>query len=466
MLTLGLAGHCTGRLDRRVNGLGVCSLLNRFVRPAYLGLTNRAIHDLIVAAFFCASGSDFIFPDCFPGSVTLGRDLRLCNGNRITNRAVLALGLAGLCAGGLDCRVSDLGVTLDRDFLLLNENLITDRAMLALGLAGLCTGRLDRRINDLGVTLGRDPLRLGLFTDAAGEGLHAGGGTGCSGGDSTFVPGVILGFGDRCSGCDLLSTALAIGIAGIALLSAGGRLGITNLGLGVHTRRCTAPNAVYIVDRSPGCRTLRLLIAAVPIVQLGRGDGDRRIIWRPVVLNTLIGFAAFARLALLNIYAGALAGADICAVLRGGASGVDGSRRRQRAVDIDLRIDKVVLGAGIALTGRIRNGDKFLISCTTIVAPSLCIINIKVRAVRDLQLRALCNRHRNAWQQGGILADRRRSREDLHVHIVIDGEDIIFRVYTDSHHRQCNAIETCRTLNLKAHTVFCRNIFFGEPTIF
>ena len=274
VLAFGLAGSRAGRLDRRINGLGVCSLLNRFVRPPYLGLTNRAIHDLIVAAFFCASGSDFIFPDCFPGSVSAGRDR----------------------------------------------------------------------------------LRLGRITDAAGKGLFAGSGASCGGGDNAVVPGVILGFGDRCSGCGLLSTALAIGIAGIALLSAGGRLGITNLGLGVplgrdlllrndnlitdravlalglaglraggrncfvsdlgvtlggdflllnenlitdramlafglaglcagrldrligdfgvHTRRCTAPNAVYIVDRSPGCRTHRLLIAAVPIAQLGRGDVD------------------------------------------------------------------------------------------------------------------------------------------------------------------------------------------------
>ena len=181
------------------------------------------------------------------------------------------------------------------------------------------------------VPTGRNFLHLGLLTDAAGEGPHAGDCAGCGGGDSAVVPGVILGFGDRCSGCDLLFAALAIGIAGIALLSAGGRLGITNLGLGVHTRLCTAPNAVYIVDRSPGFRALCRGVAAVPIAQLGRGDGDRRILWRPVVLNTLIGFAAFAQLALLNIYAGALAGADICAAF----SSVDGSRRRQRAVHID-----------------------------------------------------------------------------------------------------------------------------------
>ena len=188
-------------------------------------------------------------------------------------------------------------------------------------------------------------------------------------------------------------------------------------------RRFAAPSVVFVFDLGALRIVLRLLIAVVPIAQLGRGDGDRRIIWRLAVLNTLIGFAAFAMLALLNIYAGVLAGADICAA----GSSVDGSRRRQRAVDIDLRIDKVVLGAGIALTGRIRNGDKFLFSCTTIVAPLLCIINIEARAVRDLQLRALRNRHRNARQQGGILADRRRSRENLHVYIVIDGEDIVRR---------------------------------------
>ena len=320
VLALGLAGLCAGGRNCRVNGLGVCSLLNRFVRPAYLGLTNRAIHDLIVAAFFCASGSDFIFPDCFPGSVPLGQDFLLCNENLIADRAVLSLSLAGLCAGRLDCRVNGLGVCsllnrfvrpaylgltnraihdlivaaffcasgsdfifpdcfpgsvpLGGDLLLCNENLSADRAVLALGLAGHCTGRLDCRIGDLGVTVGLDRLRPGRITDAAGEGPHAGDCAGCGGGDSAGVPGVILSFGDRCAVFDLFFAVRAIGIAGIALLSAGGRLEITNLGLGVRTRRFAAPNAVYIVDRSPGFRALCRGVAAVLIAQLGRGDGD------------------------------------------------------------------------------------------------------------------------------------------------------------------------------------------------
>ena len=148
--------------------------------------------------------------------MTVGQDHRLCNENLITDRAVLAFGLAGHCTGRLDRRVNDLGVALGGDFLLLNENLITDRAMLALSFAGLCAGRLDCFVKDLGVAVGfalrdltnragfrscagsilplvpvgRDRLRPGRITGAAGEGLHAGVSAGCRGGDSAVVPGV------------------------------------------------------------------------------------------------------------------------------------------------------------------------------------------------------------------------------------------------------------------------------------
>ena len=253
---------------------------------------------------------------------------------------MLAFGLAGLCTGGLDRRVNDLGVPLDRDRLLCNENLITDRAVLALGLAGLCTGGLDRRVNDLGVTLGGDFLLLNenLITDRA---------------------------------------MLALSFAGLCA----GRLDCFVNDLGVRTRRFAAPNAVYIVDRSPGFRALCRGIAAVLIVQLGGGDGDilrnrfinRYASNRFALLPALMCYLFFTRCALLNIFTGTCTGMNIRTI----GSGIDGSRCRQRAIDIDLRIDKIVFGAGIALTGRIRNGDKFLISCTTIAAPLLCIINIE-----------------------------------------------------------------------------------------
>ena len=98
-------------------------------------------------------------------------------------------------------------------------------------------------------------------------------------------------------------------------------------------RRFTAPSVVFVFDLGALRIVLRLLIAAVPIAQLGRGDGDLGERLRALI--RLIGDRCRAGRSHLPIYAGALAGADICAVLRGVASGVDGSRRRQRAVDID-----------------------------------------------------------------------------------------------------------------------------------
>ncbi len=101
-------------------------------------------------------------------------------------------------------------------------------------------------------------------------------------------------------------------------------------GNGDH-RRFAAPSIVFVFDLGSLRIVPRLLIAAVPIAQLGRGDGDLDIFWRRATLGALISYRVLTRLALLNIYAGAFSGADICAA----GSSVDGSRRRQRAVHID-----------------------------------------------------------------------------------------------------------------------------------
>ena len=112
--------------------------------------------------------------DCRVGDlgVTLGGDFLLCNENRITNRAVLSLSLAGFRAGGRNCFVNDFSVAVGRDFLLCNENLIADRAMLAFGLAGFRAGRLDCFVNDLGVAVGfalRDLTNRAGFRSCAGS---------------------------------------------------------------------------------------------------------------------------------------------------------------------------------------------------------------------------------------------------------------------------------------------------------
>ena len=79
---------------------------------------------------------------------------------------MFALGLAGCGAGGVDCRVNDLGVSRCGNLFLCNDDLIADRAMLALGLAGLGAGGFNCRVNDLGVSL------RGYFLHA-GESLAA-----------------------------------------------------------------------------------------------------------------------------------------------------------------------------------------------------------------------------------------------------------------------------------------------------
>ena len=205
ILRLGLLTDAAGEGLHAGGGTGCSGGDSTFVPGVPLGF---ALRDLTNRAGL-RSRAGSILP-----LVPLGRDLRLCNDNLITDRAVLAFGLAGLCTGGLDRRVNDLGVPLGQDHRLCNENRITGRAVLAFGLAGSRAGRLDCRVNDLGVTVGfalrdltnraglgscagrsgplvpagRNLLRLGLFTDAAGEGLHAGDCTGCRGGVSAVVP--------------------------------------------------------------------------------------------------------------------------------------------------------------------------------------------------------------------------------------------------------------------------------------
>ena len=74
---------------------------------------------------------------------------------------MLALGLSGFGAGGLNCRVDDLGVPLRGNLCLCHENLIADGAVLALGLSGFGAGGLNRRVDDLGVSLRGNLLHAG-----------------------------------------------------------------------------------------------------------------------------------------------------------------------------------------------------------------------------------------------------------------------------------------------------------------
>ena len=101
--------------------------------------------------------------------------------------------------------------------------------MLALGQAGRRTGRRNSRIDDLGVAGGSDCFGLGCIANCAGVGLGTGVLTGRRGRNHAFVPAVALcrnGF----TRLLYFITNLAIGIAGVAFLSAGRLTATTNLG--------------------------------------------------------------------------------------------------------------------------------------------------------------------------------------------------------------------------------------------
>ena len=101
--------------------------------------------------------------------------------------------------------------------------------MLAFRLARLRAGRRNSRIDDLGVAGGSDCFGLGCIASCAGVGLGTGVLTGRRGRNHAFVPAVALcrnGF----TRLLYFITNLAIGIAGVAFLSAGRLTAITNLG--------------------------------------------------------------------------------------------------------------------------------------------------------------------------------------------------------------------------------------------
>ena len=339
---------------RLVAGLGAGGRLLRHVNDGVAGgsdciglgcIANCAGVGLNAGALTGGSGCDLaLIP-----AVALGGNHFLCLNDRVADRAVLARGLAGLGAGGCLYFVNDLGVTLGRDLSLRNDDCVADGAVLALGLAGFGAGRSLCCVNDLGMALGGnlslcndDRVADGAVLALSLAGLGAGS-LDCRVNDH----GVSLG-GDGLAVCDLFVTILAVGIAGVAILSAGGVLGITELRILVCARRA-APDAVDIVDNIASLGGLRLDIGAVSIVQLGRRDGD--LVCRHVgtLLRVLIRLGLRARGTLLVVDTGTAAGADV----RTAGGGVDAAVGGQRTVDVHLRIDKVCFCAVIMLSGGI-----------------------------------------------------------------------------------------------------------------
>ena len=319
-------------------------------------------------------------------AVALGGNHFLRNKNFVTNRAVLALGLAGFCAGSRNSLVNDLGVALGGNHFLRNENLVADGAVLALGLAGLGAGRLDSCVNDLGMALSLNSFALGDFFAADGADCITG--VAVLGAGSILLVDhlgermIVLPLGIK-SGVlgQINSRTIRIGVAStigrripvqevVAFTGEGvciqRRVGLFEHGLSCHRtldrvfhtsvgfkgnrqlhRLFTAPNAIDIVDNIASLGGRGFGVGAVKVVQLGGGDGDgHRII---AICIILIRLGLRTGRALLNVLAGAVAGADICTAL----GGIDSTISRYTAVHIHLRINQVVIGTVICLARRI-----------------------------------------------------------------------------------------------------------------
>ena len=206
----------------------------------------------------------------------------------------------------------------------------------------------------------------------------------------------------------------------------------TSVGFKGNRQLCglfAAPNAIDIVDgvASLGGRSLK--VGAIKVVQLGGSNGDsHRII---AICIILIGCGLPAGCALLNVLAGAVAGADICTAL----GGVDGANSRYAAVHIHLRINQVVIGAVVCLTRRIGHGLKLAGAPDKVVGvPLIAVIEIDILSVCNCQASAFGNVDLNARQQSRVLIDGHISGLDIDGDVIGDGQHIACRV--DTHARK------------------------------
>ena len=394
-------------------------------------------------------------------AVALGGDLFLRFDHRSADRAAGTVRQAGIGAGRFLARNGFFLVAGRGNHFLRNENFVADGAVLTLSLAGFRAGRLNGSINGLDMALSLNGLALGDFFAADGADRIAGvtvlGAGGILGVDDLGERMVVLPLSVEGGTLGQINgRAIRIGVAstvsrripvqevvaftsegvfvqcGIRLCSHGLRLHRTldrvffaSVGLkgnSQHIRLCAAPNAAEIVDNIASACGRSFSIRAVSVMQLGGGDGDGHRLFVRIIL---IGFGRHAGCALLNVLAGAVAGADVRTAL----GSVDGADSRYAAVHIHLRINQVVIGAVVCLTRRIGHGLKLAGAPDKVVGvPLIAVIEIDILPVCNRQTSALRNIDLNARQQSRILIDRHISRLDIDSNVVGDGQHVACRV--------------------------------------
>ena len=168
----------------------------------------------------------------------------------------------------------------------------------------------------------------------------------------------------------------------------------------------------------------RLGVGTVSVVQLGGGDGDsHRCYFRTkkarTALCALVGVRFGTGDCSLNKISGTLAGIDV----RTTGSRIDAACSAQHAVHIDGSVRN---GTAPLTRRRICHRADSIVGTPDIVfAPLVCIVNIKICFLLNVQLRALVNRHLHAGKQCYILRDRGHAGMDIDVYVVGDGKDIV-----------------------------------------
>ena len=400
-------------------------------------------------------------------TVALGGNLFLRFDNRSADRAADAIRQTRFGAG---CRLAHnglLGVAGRRNLSLRNKNFVADGAVLALGLAGRGAGRLHRRVDDLGMALSLNSFALGDFFAADGADCITGVAFLGAGGillvDHLGERMIVLPLGIK-SGVlgQINSRTIRIGVAStvsrripvqevVAFTGEGvgsqRRVGLFEHGLWGHRtidrvfrtavlvkgdgqlhRLFAAPNAIDIVDNIASLGGRSFGVRAVGVVQLGGGDGDSHLTAARIIL---IGCGLRAGCALLNVFAGAITGADI----RTTPGGIDGANSCYTAVHIHLRINQFFIGTVICLARRIRHGLKLAGAPDKVVGvPLIAVIEIDVLSVCDRQASALGNIDLNARQQSCILIDRHIAGLNIDGNVVGDRQYVTCRV--DTHARK------------------------------
>ena len=189
------------------------------------------------------------------------------------------------------------------------------------------------------------------------------------------------------------------------------------------------PHTADIVDGIAGLGGLRFGVGAVGVVQLGGGDGNSH---RTAARIILIGRGFRARCTLLNIFAGSVAGADVCAAL----GGVDGTDSRQAAVYIHLGILQIRIGTGIGFAGSIGNRLELTRTPDKVIrVPFIAVINVDILTIGDRQVSTLSNIDLNACQQSRRLIDSQFAAVgQVYGHIICKRQNIVAGV--DAHARQ------------------------------